>query len=133
MAILQVAIFFLISFEPVLTQSYRLIVRDVSPIVLSCRDNSTGIFTDIDEVKFWRNRTLPTDPGLREKGDIPVFADQMENSIAFTLTRKFEGYYTCGRNRVEESPPLFLVCKFCIRNSTVLYCTVATSFIHVHM
>ena len=112
--ILQIVIFLLIRFKPVLTQSYTLIVQDVSPVRLSCCDVSTNVFADIDSVKFWRNRTPLNNLGLREKGNIPVFEDQMENDITFTLTRKFEGYYTCGRqlmDTVEESPPVFLVCE----------------------
>ena len=58
---------------------------------------STGDSADIDDVKFWRNRTPVNNLGLREKRDVPVFVDEMENGITFTLTREFEGYYTCGR------------------------------------
>ena len=127
--ILQVVILLLIRFKPVLTQSYTLIVRDVNPVRLSCRDASTGVSADIDNVKFWRNRTPLNDLGLREKGDIPVFEDQMENDITFTLTREFEGYYTCGRqvmDTVQESPPVFLVCKLVNYKITVAIVTIHT-------
>lgn len=125
--ILQSVILLLINFKLVLTQSYTLIVQDVSPVRLSCRDVSTGVPADIDNVKFWRNRTPLNNLGLREKGDIPVFEDQMENDITFTLTRKFEGYYTCGRqlmDTVQESPPVFLVCelvKYCSYNDVCIH------------
>ena len=107
----------LFSFKLVLTQSYRLLVEDVSPVRLSCYDISTGDSADIDDVKFWRNRTPVNNLGLREKRALPVIEDQMENEITFSLTHKFEGYYTCGRQvmgTVEESPPVFLVCKLVI-------------------
>ena len=117
--ILLQGVILLFSFKLVLTQSYRLLVEDVSPVRLSCCacDMSTGDSADIDDVKFWRNRTAVNNLGLREKRDVPVFEDEMENGITFILTRKFEGYYTCGqqvKGTVEESPPVFLVCKLAI-------------------
>ena len=123
MAILQFVLLYLVGLYLVLAQStspplprYRLRVMDVSPFRLSCYDSSTGDAADINDVTFWRNRSLPNDPGLRERRDMPVFVDQIENEIIFTLTRKFEGNYTCGRQLIgtveEESAPVPLVCKF---------------------
>lgn len=124
MAILQFASLYLVSIYLVLAQSisppapprYTLRVMDVSPFLLTCYDSSTGDAADIDDVTFWRNRSLPNDPGLRERRDMPVFVDPIENEISFTLTREFEGYYTCGRQLIdrveEESAPVPLVCKF---------------------
>ena len=127
MAILQFVLLHLVGLYLVLAQStspplprYTLRVMDVSPFRLSCYDSSTGDAADIDDVTFWRNRSLqlPNDPGLRERKDTPVFVDQIENEIVFTLTRKFEGNYTCGRQLMgtveEESAPVPLVCKFII-------------------
>ena len=118
MAIQQVALLFLVSFSVVLAQSphYELRVGQISTVTsLACYEPSIGHNADIDDVTFWRNRTLTSDPqGLREGSDMPVFADPMENKISFILTRKFEGYYTCGRQmmgRIEESPTVPLVCK----------------------
>ena len=118
MAIQQVALIFLVSFSVVLAQSphYELRVRQISIVTkLTCYEPSIGRIADIDDVTFWRNRTLTSNPpGLREGSDMPVFADPMENEISFILTRKFEGYYTCGRQmmgRIEESPTVPLVCK----------------------
>ena len=121
MAVLQVALVFLFSFKLVLAQSssYTLIVQDVGTDVkcLSCLNSSTNVFADIDKVKFWRNRILSNNQGLRERRDIAIFEDQARNDIAFTLTRNFEGNYTCGRqlmDTIEESPPVILVCKLII-------------------
>ena len=99
--------------------SYTLMIRDVSPDLrsLQCHDSTTGVLADIDDVKFWRNRTLPNDPGLRETGDVHVYEDHARNIITFELRRKYEGRYTCGQqqmgdsSRVIESPPVPLVCK----------------------
>ncbi len=125
MASLQLLLLFLVGLYQVLAQSspprarYTLRVLDVSPVRLSCDDSSTGAAAHINDVTFWRNRTLPSDPGLslREGRDMPVFVDPIENDISFILTREFEGYYTCGRQlmgRVDESTPVPLVCKFII-------------------
>ena len=118
MAIQQVALLFLVSFSVVLAQSphYELRVGQISTVTsLACYEPSIGHNADIDDVTFWRNRTLTSNPqGLREGSDMPVFADLMENKISFILTREFEGYYTCGRqmmDRIEESPTVPLVCK----------------------
>ena len=129
--ILQVTLLFLVSFDLILAQlpSYTLRVLEISPVRLSCIDSSTRVAADIDDVKFWRNRTLPNDPGLRERSDMAIFEDQMENDITFILTREFEGYYTCGRqlmDTVEESPPVFLVCEL------VKY-TVAAMIVYRHL
>ena len=117
MAIQQVVLIFLVSFSVVLAQSphYELIVGQISIVTKLACHASIGHIADIDDVTFWRNRTLTSNPpGLREGSDMPVFADPMENEISFILTRKFEGYYTCGRqmmDRIEESPTVPLVCK----------------------
>lgn len=98
MAVLQVALVFLFSFKLMLAQlpSYTLIVQDVGTDVkcLSCHNSSTNVFADIDKVKFWRNRILSNNQGLREGRDIAIFEDQARNDITFTLTRNFEGNYT---------------------------------------
>ena len=110
----SVVILLAISLKLVLGQSYSLIVEGVGPVRLNCRDVATGVSADIDDVKFWRNRTPLNTLGLREKGDISIFEDKIEDYITFTLSRRLEGYYTCGRQvmgTVEESPPIFLVCK----------------------
>ena len=122
-AILQFVVLFLI-IKMVLAQPYMLRARDINPAVLYCYDSSTGFPADIDDVKFWRNRILPTDQGMREKGDVHIVEDQAENEIAFIVTREFEGRYTCGRllidtGTVVESPPVFLVCKF---SSYIIMC-----------
>jgi hypothetical protein len=108
----------------------------VSPFRLSCYDSSTGAAADIDDVTFWRNRTLPSDPGLREGRDMPVFGDPIGNDISFILTRKFEGYYTCGRQlmgRVEdESTPIPLVCKFNMYTYAYIQFALCTSLQNIY-
>lgn len=119
----SVVILLAISLKLVLGQSYSLIVEGVSPVRLNCRDIATGVSADIDDVKFWRNRTPLNTLGLREKGDISIFEDKIEDYITFTLNRRFEGYYTCGRQvmgTVDESPPVFLVCKLVNNVCTLL-------------
>ena len=107
----------LFSFKLVLTQSYRLLVEDVSTARLSCCDMPTWDSADIDDVKFWRNRTPVNNLGLREKRDVPVF--EVENDITFILTREFEGSCCsfCGTH-----------CTYSIMNcscwrQTIIHCT----------
>lgn len=136
MVILQDALpFLVVSFNLVLAAlslpPYTLRITEITPVSLSCYDPSTEATADVNEVTFWRNRSLPNDPGLRERSDMPVFGDQTENDITFTLTREFEGYYTCGRQLMDtverESPPIPLVCKFCTIQTCIQFSQSITS------
>ena len=86
-------------------------------VQLKCREETQFRYLNINNVKFWLNRTSSTDPGLREKADVTVIETEDQLGIEFNLTRNFEGYYTCGRigsdngTEVFESVPRPLICK----------------------
>lgn len=65
-------------------------------VTLKFRDAITLEELQISEIKFFLNRRLPTDPSLRERGDITVI-EVGRVAINFNLTRKYEGNYTCGK------------------------------------
>ena len=83
-------------------------------IILICRDRNTREDVEISEISFFLNRTSAAVPSLRERGDITV-VEVGSTGIKFNLTRRLEGYYTCGRRvdiaNVTESPPKTLICK----------------------
>ena len=82
-------------------------------ITLKCRDSITAEEVEISEISFFLNRTSAA-PSLRERGDITV-VEVGSTGINFNLTRRLEGYYTCGRRvdtaNVRESLPKILICK----------------------
>ena len=84
-------------------------------VTLQCRDNSINTIANINDVKFWLNRTSPDDPDLRERSDVFVSPGQTGTELTFVLTRSIEGSYTCGIQvdsaNVEESNPEILVGK----------------------
>ena len=88
-------------------------------INLKCRDGITAEEVEISEIKFFLNHSSPTDPSLRERGDITV-VEVGSTAINFNLTREYEGYYTCGRRddcaKVRQSTSKALICK-CMRLS----------------
>lgn len=116
MAVIRYCLALLFLAELVLCQNFELILRQNTPqaVTLACR-NSAGVVQDIDNVRFWLNRTRDDSRDVRERGDIPVFEDQTRNEISITFSRSIEGYYTCGQEvdsvNVDESAPLILVCK----------------------
>ncbi len=86
-------------------------------ILLQCRDATTAEPLDIDQTKFWLNRTSACDPDVTVIADIQVI--RADNGIKFNLTRDLEGVYTCGRLVIEEneiivkeSNPMTLICKY---------------------
>lgn len=86
-------------------------------ILLQCRD-ATAEPLEINQTKFWLNRTSACDLDLTARADVHVVIVD-NNRIKFNLTRNLEGVYTCGRlvlqeNRiiVKESTPKTLICKF---------------------
>ena len=87
-------------------------------ISLQCRDADTAEPLEINQTKFWLNRTLVCDSDLIARADVHV--DIVDNNrIKFNLTRNLEGVYTCGRLAlqengivVKESTPVTLLCKF---------------------
>ena len=87
-------------------------------IKLQCREETlTSLnFKNVANVKFWLNRTSPSDPSLRERDDVTVIETEDGIGIVFNLTHNLEGNYTCGRRidseNVHESPPLTLICKY---------------------
>ena len=88
-------------------------------ISLQCRDATTAVPLDIDQTKFWLNRTSACDPDLTAIADVQVLRGAHDNKIKFNLTRNLEGVYTCGRLVIEEnevivreSTPLTLTCEF---------------------
>lgn len=113
---------------PSLTQahSYELIYRYMTDsttemrgsIVLQCRDAITAEALEVNQIKFWLNRTTSCDLDLRARADVRVIRADA-NSIKFNLTHDLDGNYTCGRLNiirdneviVEESSPKTLICK----------------------
>ena len=78
-------------------------------VILKCRDSFTAQEKDINEISFFLNHSSAADPSLREREDIRV-VEVGTTGIKFNLTRKYEGYYTCGTN-VQESPSIPMICK----------------------
>ena len=88
-------------------------------ISLQCRDVTTAEPLDVDQTKFWLNRTSACDPNLTAITDVQVLRGVRDNKIKFNLTRNLDGVYTCGRLDIEEneaivreSTPLTLTCEF---------------------
>ena len=86
-------------------------------IFLQCRDAATAEPLELNQIKFWVNRTSYCDPDLATRADMRVM--RVGNRINFNLTRNLEGFYTCGRLHIqeneisiEESTPKPLICKF---------------------
>ena len=87
-------------------------------ITLQCRNELTEPL-EINQTKFWLNRTSACDLDLREREDVRVIRVD-DHSIKLNITRNLEGNYTCGRLitqdgrtiGVEGSNPVTLVCKF---------------------
>ena len=83
-------------------------------ITLRCRDSITAEVLNINEINFFLNRSSVTDPYLRERGDIRV-VEVGSTGIKFNLTRKYDGYYTCGKRvdcaNVTDSLPKTFICK----------------------
>ena len=111
---------------PSLTQahSYELIYMIDSTtkmrgsIVLQCRDAMTAEALEVNQIKFWLNRTTSCDLDLTARADVRVIRADA-TSIKFNLTHDLDGNYTCGRlnvtrdNKVivKESIPKTLICK----------------------
>ena len=101
--------------------SYELIFETDSTIeqtgllTLRCRDSVTAEILDINEISFFLNRSSAADPSLREREDIRV-VEVGTTGIKFNLTRRLEGYYTCGKKvdctNVRESSSKALICKW---------------------
>jgi hypothetical protein len=86
-------------------------------ILLQCRDATTTEPLDVDQTRFWLNRTAACDPDLKATADVQVI--RADNGIKFNLTHNLEGVYTCGRLviqeneiMVQESTPMTLICKY---------------------
>ena len=87
-------------------------------ILLQCRYLATAEPLEVNQTKFWRNRSSACDPDLSARTDVQVFS--VDNYwIKFNHTRHLDGIYTCGRvviqeNNVvvKESTPWTLICKF---------------------
>ena len=87
-------------------------------ITLQCHDDLAEPL-EINQIKFWLNRTSACDLDLREREDVRVIR-VTDKSIKLNISRNLEGNYTCGQliaqdDRiigVEESNPVTLVCKF---------------------
>ena len=113
-----------ITFAPTPSQSfppYQLVFQTDSEtetagsITLRCRDVWTANFLDVNQARFYLNYSSPADPSLRERGDITV-VQVGTTGIKFNLTRRLEGYYTCGKREagsssVSLSEPKTLICK----------------------
>lgn len=99
-------------------------------VTLICRDSVTAEEPEIDDIKFFLNRSSATDPSLREREDITV-VEIRSAIIKFNLTRKYEGYYTCGKRvdcaNVRESMPNTFICKHVVLYSHT-YCGVMNFF-----
>ena len=84
-------------------------------ITLKCRDRETAEELDINEINFFFNRSSVADPSLRERGDTTV-VPVGSTGIKFNLTRRLEGYYTCGKRvdvaNVSESLPKPYICEW---------------------
>lgn len=88
-------------------------------ITLQCRDVATAETLEIDDVKFWLNRTSACDLDLITRADVQVIIVD-NNGMKFNLSRNLEGNYTCGRLSIQESgiivkesTPKTMICKFC--------------------
>ena len=84
-------------------------------IRMFCRTSATAENVPISEVQFWLNyTTCDNSTSLREREDINVI-EVDSYSIQFNLTRRLEGYYTCGK-RVGENCVMStkkpLICKY---------------------
>ena len=84
-------------------------------VTLKCRNGITLEDLNVQQVKFWLNATSSNAQDLRERedfGDVEVVGCC---SIKFNLTRKLEGFYTCGEvsdnGALIESPAKELICK----------------------
>lgn len=84
-------------------------------ISLQCRDANTAEPLDVDQTKFWLNRTSACDPDLTAIADVQVLRD--DKKTKFNLTRNLEGVYTCGTLAIQEneviireSVPRTLIC-----------------------
>ena len=84
-------------------------------ITMYCRDSITTEEKPLSEVQFWLNRSHACNLSLQERNDTRVIkVDRFK--IKFNLTCHLEGNYTCGKcieNRVQESSPKTLICKYC--------------------
>ena len=86
-------------------------------ILLECRDEKTAEPLNVNQTKFWLNRTSACDPDLSAIADVPV--SRGDNGMKFNLTRNLEGVYTCGTLAIQEnevivreSTPRTLICEF---------------------
>ena len=83
-------------------------------IILQCRSGATAEELELNKISFFLNRSSAADPSLRERADIEV-VEVGSTNIKFNLTRRLDGFYTCGRRvnftHVIESQPKPLVCK----------------------
>ena len=123
-----------ITFAPTPSQSfppYELVFQTDSEtettgsITLRCRDFRTANSLDVNQARFYLNYSSPADPSLRERKDITV-VQVGTTGIKFNLTRRLEGYYTCGKREagstsVSLSAPKTLICK-CIIIMFTLFC-----------
>ena len=77
--------------------------------------HATAENVPISEVQFWLNHTTcDNSTSLREREDVNVL-EVDSYSIQFNLTRRLEGFYTCGK-RVGENCVMSterpLICKY---------------------
>ena len=71
-------------------------------ISLQCRDaNTAEPLQDVDQTKFWLNRTSACDPDLTATAGVQVL--RTDHGIKFNLTRNLEGIYTCGTLAIQEN------------------------------
>lgn len=90
-------------------------------VTLTCRNATTAEELNVQNVKFWLNRSAEYEQDLRERGDVGTVEVIGCCTIKFSLQQGHEGYYTCGTSSeeygVHESPQLTLICKFINRGS----------------
>ena len=84
-------------------------------ITLRCRVSRNANSLDVNQARFYLNYSSPADPSLRERKDITV-VQVGTTGIKFNLTRRLEGYYTCGKREADSSSvslsePQTLICK----------------------
>ena len=84
-------------------------------VTLKCRNSDTAEELDVSEISFFLNRSSVADPSLSEREDITV-VPVGSTGIKFNLTRRLEGYYTCGKRvdvaNVSESLPKPYICEW---------------------
>ena len=100
-------------------------------MTFKCLNRYTANKLDISEIHFFLNRSSAADPSLRERGDITV-VPVGSTGIKFNLTRRLEGYYTCGKRvdvaNVRESVPKPYICKWGFRLGSIWLMILTVTF-----